>query len=95
MTWDIIPAIEHLKAWPIGERINWSAKAQKLGITGANRGQILKETAAKNGVDTVALDSRSVRRIPSKKSSFPGSDISIGCAASKEAIKAVWKEMIQ
>lgn len=35
-----------LNNWPAGHTINWFAKAQKLGITGPNRGQVLKETAA-------------------------------------------------
>ena len=46
--WDVSSAMAMLQ--------NWSAEAQKLGITGANRGQILKETAQRHGIDTMALD---------------------------------------
>ena len=60
--WDVPAAMNMLKSWPAEVLINWSAEADKLGIPGANRGQVLKETAMRHGIDTVALDTRSGRK---------------------------------
>lgn len=53
--WDESSVMAMLQNWT-ADNINWSAEAQKLGITGANRGQILKETAQRHGTDTMSLD---------------------------------------
>ena len=74
---------------------NWSAEAQKLGITGANRGQILKETAQRHGIDTMALDGWVSQRIRATKQRLSGSDISVGCGPSQKALWSTWAEMIQ
>ena len=93
--WDVSAAIAMLNNWPAGHTINWSAEAQKLGITGPNRGQVLKETAARHGINTVALDGRTTRRIRGMKRRLPGSDISVGSGPTKKALHSAWAEMIQ
>ena len=48
-----------LRAWPAETQINWYAEAEKLGIPGANRGQVLKVTTKRLGIDTMSSDERS------------------------------------
>lgn len=80
---------------PEDTRINWSSEADKLGIPGANRGQVLKETAQRHDIDTMSLDGRTGRRIRGRKWRLPGSDISVGCGPSKRALQKAWAEMIE
>ena len=94
-TWDVSTAMDLLRAWPAETRINWSAEAEKLGIPSANRGQVLKETAKRLGIDTMSLDGRSGRRIRARKRRLPGSAISVGCAPSKKALQNTWAEMVE
>lgn len=84
-----------LNNWPAEHTINWSKEAQKLGITGPNRGQVLKETAVRHGINTVDLDGHTTRRIRSRKRRLPGSDISVGSGPSKKALYGAWADMIQ
>ena len=93
--WDIQAAVDMLRNWPADTKINWSMESKKLGIPGDNSGQVLKETALKHGIDTVALDSRLSRRIRARKRRLPGSDISVGCGPGKKAVKSTWADMIQ
>lgn len=93
--WDVSAAMQMLGDWPSGTNINWSAEAEKLGIPGANRGQVLKETAQRHGIDTMALDGRSGHRIRARKRRLPGSEISVGCGPTKKAIQKAWTEMIE
>ena len=92
--WDVSSAMAMLQNWT-ADNINWSAEAQKLGIKGANRGQILKETAQRHGIDTMALDGRVSQHIRARKRRLPGSDISVGCGPSQKALRSTWAEMIQ
>lgn len=94
-TWDVSTAMEMLRAWPSEKTINWSAEAEKLGIPSAKRGQILKETAQRHGIDTMSLDGRTGRRIPARKRRLPVSDISVGCGPTKKALKKAWTDMIE
>lgn len=95
-TWDVSKAMDLLRAWPADTQINWSSEAKKLGIPGANRGQVLKETAQRHGIDTMSLDGRAPgRRIRVRKRRLPGSDISVGCGPSKRSLQNTWAEMIQ
>ena len=95
LNWDVSAAMDILRTWPAGKRINWSAEARTLGIPGTNNGQVLKEMAMRHGIDTVALDARSGRRLRSRKRRLPSTDISVGCGPSKRALKSTWAEMIQ
>lgn len=92
--WDVPAAMAMLQNWQADNRI-WSAEAQKLGIPGANRGQVLKEVAQRHGIDTVTSDGRSSQRIHARKWRFPGSDISVGCGPSQKALLRIWAEMVQ
>ena len=56
MSWDIEEALTELENFPPDKKINWSEMATKHNIPGKNSGQVLKETAKKHGIDTVALD---------------------------------------
>lgn len=38
--------------------MNWTQLANKYGVEGRNRGQIIKEFAVENGIDTIKLDGR-------------------------------------
>ena len=95
MHWDIPTAMDMLRNWPSDTKINWSIESKKMGIPGSNSGQVLKETAIKHGIDTVALDSLSTRRIRARKWRLPGSSISVGCGPSKKVLKSTWVDMIQ
>ena len=95
LSWNVSSVMDMLRAWPTETKINWTAEARKLGIPGDNKGQVLKETATRNGIDTIALDSRSGSRIRARKRRLPVSDISVGCGPSKKAVKSAWAEMIQ
>ena len=60
----------------------------KLGIPGANRCQVLKETAQRHGIDTMSLNVRAPgRRIHVRKRRLPGSDISVGCGPSTRSLQ--------
>ena len=93
--WNVPEALDMLRNWPVDEKINWSAQARKLGIPGDNCGQVLKDTAQQHSINTEALDGRSGRRIRASKRRLPGSDVSVGCAPSKKAVKSTWEDMIQ
>ena len=93
--WDVPAAMEMLRNWPEGQKVNWSAEAERLGIQGGNRGQVLKETAVRHNIDTVALDGRSSQRLRAHKRRLVGSDISVGCAPSKKALQNTWADMIE
>ncbi len=41
--------LQSLHNWPTDEKINWTQIANEHNVTGANRGQIVKEFAAENG----------------------------------------------
>ena len=69
--WDVPAAIAMLNNWRAGHTINWSAETQKLGITGPNCRQVLKETAARLA-STLALDGHTTRRIRDRKRRLPG-----------------------
>ena len=93
--WDIPSAMAMLQNWQADTRINWSAEAQRLGISGANCGQVLKEAAQAHGIDTVALDGRSSQRLCARKRRLPGSDISVGCGPSKKTLQNTWAKMVR
>ena len=93
--WDVPSAMDMLRNWPQNSTINWSAEAEKLGIEGANSGQVLKETATGHGIMTEALDGRSGRCIRARKRRLPRSDISVGCGPGKKALQSRWEEMVE
>lgn len=55
MTWDIEGAMKELENFPPNQKINWSSVARKHAIPQRCDGQVLKETAAKHGIDTFSL----------------------------------------
>ena len=93
-TWDVSTNTDLVRAWPAETHINWYAEAEKLGILGANRGQVLKETTKRLGIDTMSLDGRSGCCICARKR-LPGSAVSVACAPSKKALQNTWAEMVE
>ena len=52
VTWGTTAALNELKNWSEDKKINWSQVARQYNIRGRNRGQVLKEFARRNSLDT-------------------------------------------
>ena len=52
VTWDKEKLRESLENWPPNKAMNWSEIARDHGIPGKNAGQVVKEFAAQQGIDT-------------------------------------------
>ena len=95
VTWDKEKVLQALQNWPTNETINWTKLAGDCGIPGRNRGQIAKEFAKENGLDTIKLDSRQPnQRMRAKLFKLPGGGISVPTHQSTEANKQDWAKMI-
>ena len=73
-------------------KVVWSRVAEEHGFSGHNKGQIVKEFAAVNGINTSKIRARTVikhTRQAIKK--LPGRKVSI---SKTEAIKSEWKKII-
>ena len=96
VTWDKDSVLKDLHAAIANDqKVVWSKFAAEHGVSGSNRGQILKEFASLSGVNTQLLDStqrkdttRSVRK------RFPGSSISIPIPPTPHAIKKEWANLV-
>ena len=96
VTWDKNQLQNTLTKWPIGETIDWSKVAQEHGISAKNGGQIVKEFAKENGLDTTKLDNRKGgSRMRAKKLKMPGGEVSAPCHKTVEAVKEDWVKMIE
>ena len=58
LSWDSASAVQALENFPENENINWSELARKLNIPLKNGGQVLKDIATKNGIDTNRLEQK-------------------------------------
>ena len=77
------------------EKVVWSTVAQEHGIEGHNKGQILKEFAAKNGINTAKVSACIVTKHTQKaKKKFPGGKVSIPVPPTTEVITVAWKKMV-
>ena len=77
------------------EKVVWSTVAQEHGIEGHNKGQILKEFAAKNGINTAKVSARiETKHTRKAKKKFPGGKVSIPVPPTTEAITVAWKKMV-
>ena len=95
VTWDKEKVLQALQNWPTNETINWTKFAGDCGIPGRNRGQIAKEFAKENGLDTIKLDSRQPnQRMRAKLFKLPGGGVSVPTHQSTEANKQDWAKMI-
>ena len=56
--WSKETVLADLRAWPIGNIINWSEFAREHDIPGENGEQVAKEFAKENRIDVFALDQR-------------------------------------
>ena len=98
MTWDIEGAMKELENFPPNQKINWSSVARKYAIPQRNAGQVLKETAAKHGIDTFRLEQSSdmvhTLRNRRRKSRLSGGEISMPCLPTVATIKEEKKQLI-
>ena len=53
--WDKEKVMTDLREHPTDKPINWSQFAREHGVPGSNGGQVVKEYAQQNGIETVAL----------------------------------------
>ena len=75
--------------------VNWSAIARQHGVPGANRGQIVKEFARKEGIDVSKLDGRQEgERQRARKRRMLGGEISVPCTPTVPKLKKQRQEMI-
>ena len=96
VTWDTTAALHELKNWSEDKKIYWSQVARQYNIPGKNRGQVLKEFARKNGLDTYALDGLAEnRRTRAKKLKMPGNEISMPCTSTTQMVKEKWAADIE
>ena len=77
--WDVKGAVEFLQTFPEEETINWTRVARQFGGVKGNAGQVLREVAAKHGIDIQKLDHKapSLPQLRSRKRKLPGGEISI------------------
>ena len=95
-TWDKVKVLEELRTFPIDSIINWSQFAREHCIPGKNNGQVVKEFAEQNGIDTFQMDRRQPgTRMRARKLKMPGKDISVPSHLTPEQIKEDWLQMIQ
>ena len=70
--------IEEARTWQHDQKVNWSQLGLKYGLSTANRGQIIKEYLAEQGIPvaqtkqhTARAQRRFKKRLPGGKVSFP------------------------
>ena len=94
--WDKEKVITDLKDYPTDKPINWSQFAREHSVPGSNSGQVVKQYAQQNGIDTLALDHRSPdRRLRSQHKRMPGGEISVPSNPTPKSIKKSWTDMIE
>jgi hypothetical protein len=94
-TWNKERVLQDLQNFPENEVINWARFAIEHGITGRNRGQIVKEFAMEIGIDVQKCDKRaSNQRVRARKLKLPGAGITVPTHRSVEGIKEDWAKMI-
>ena len=67
--------LEDLRNHPTSTKINWSELARKHGVDSKNGGQVIKEFAQKEGIDTCRLECRTEEpkpRMRAQKRKLPG-----------------------
>lgn len=89
--WDVQSAMETLKSFPENKKINWSDRARKFNVPQKNGGQVLKETAQKDGI---VMQTDSTPRLRRSKTKLLGGEISIPSLPTKEAIVQEKKSLI-
>ena len=91
--WDTNAVLTDLRQWPPGVRINWSKFAREHNIHGKNGGQIIKEFAQRQGINTFLLDQRpDTPRYRPKRYKLIGQEIS---SPSLPTVEKVLKERDQ
>lgn len=76
-TWNSDAVLQDLGQWPQDVPINWSSLARSHGVPGKNCGQVVKDFAKEHGIDTFALDKRTIAPRPRRrKCKLPGGEIS-------------------
>ena len=97
MKWDKIKVLEDLNTVAAqNKKIVWTSFAKEHEIEGNNKGQVIKEFAAQNGLDTTTLSKykrKKTRRSSKKK--FTGKEYSIPIPPSAHQVKARWNQMIE
>lgn len=97
VTWDKQKLLHKLsKLQASNTKIVWSAVAKEHEIPNRNGGQVVKEFAVKNGINTATLSryNEMKRRTRLAKKKFSGGKISIPVPPTVQAVKNNWKEMI-
>ena len=61
--------------WSENDNINWSAKASEYGLSGANRGQTLKEYLQQEGIELALKKQRKSRAPRRQKKRVPGTSV--------------------
>ena len=80
---------------PEGVRINWSKFAREHNVPGKNGGQVVKQFAKDNNIDTAKLDQRpDIPRKQPRHVKIPGGETSSPCMPSIEVIKKERDELI-
>ena len=94
--WDKEQVLRDLRNFPTDQQINWSKFAREHNVPGKNNGQVLKEFADENGIDTFQLDKREKgTRVRAKKLRLPGNDISVPVHTAPDTIKQQVDDMIK
>ena len=76
--------------------MNWTQLATEFNIPGSNRGQVAKEFAKENSIDTSQLDQRPVsQRLRARKLRMPGGEVSVSAHQTADRIKNDWDKMIK
>ena len=97
VTWDKQKVLDDLSiAVTEKKKIIWTKFASEHGVQGKNCGQVVKEFATLNGIDTEALDARKQPpRIRSMKKRLPGKEISIPMPPTPSLIKDTWRKTVE
>ena len=91
VNWDMEKVKEAIQNWPVDTPINWSKIGRENEVPGKNAGQVVKEFAAKQGIDTshIITPKRKPTLRPRRRK-LPGSEVSI---PSNPSIGAVDEEI--
>lgn len=87
--WNKENVLADLRAWPVGDIINWFEFAREHDIPGENGGQVAKKFAKENRIDVFALDQRpSQNRVKrARKLRMPGQDVSVPTHSTSQKLK--------
>ncbi len=84
--------LQEAKTWEPDVKINWSELGTKVGLTCANRGQVVKEYLASHGIPAAQKKRPVIRRAKRK---LPGGEISYPTHTTVSAVRKTLTEKIQ